>query len=78
MEIENPLIASSSPLTETADKAQCCMEASFGGVILKTAADYRRTGRGYGRKVVFIGEDYYADASYGREILTLEEGGVPF
>lgn len=74
IEFKNPLIASSSPLTETAKKIRCCKEAGFGGIILKTAAQYQRNGGGYGRKVVFIGEDYYADASYEREILTLEEG----
>lgn len=73
-EIKNPLIASSSPLTETAARVQRCREAGFGGVVLKTTAEYRRTGEGYGRKVVFLGDDYYADASYEREILTLEEG----
>lgn len=78
IEMANPLIASSSPLTETVGKVYSCREASFGGAILKTAADYQRTGKGYGRKVVFIGEDYYADASYEREILTLEEGGGAF
>ncbi len=74
MEFANPLLAASSPLTETAGKVRCCQEAGFGGVILKTAAEYKRTGKGYGRKVVFLGEDYYADASYEREILTAEEG----
>lgn len=78
IEMANPLIASSSPLTETVGKVHSCREASFGGAILKTAADYQRTGKGYGRKVVFIGEDYYADASYEREILTLEEGVALF
>lgn len=74
IELKNFLVASSSPLTETAAKVQRCKEAGFGGVILKTAAHYSRSGNGYGRKVVFIGEDYYADSSFEREILTLEEG----
>ncbi len=74
IELKNPLIASSSPLTESAGRILRCQEAGFGGAILKTAAHYRRSGEGYGRKVVFIGEDYYADASFEREILTLEEG----
>lgn len=71
--VKNRLIAASSPLTESVYKVKCCSEAGFGGVILKSAADYQRTGKGYGRKVVFIGDDYYADSSFEREILTAEE-----
>lgn len=71
--VRNYLIAASSPLTESVQKVKCCMEAGFGGVILKSAADYVRTGKGYGRKVVFIGDDYYADSSFEREIMTAEE-----
>lgn len=74
METANPLVASSSPLTERLEGVRACREAGFGGVILKTAADYRRTGNGYGRRVVSLGDDYFADSSYEREILTMEEG----
>lgn len=74
IELKNPLTASSSPLTESPERIGRCAKAGFGAAILKTAADYQRTGTGYGRKVVFIGEDYFADASFEREILTAEEG----
>lgn len=77
-ELKNVLTASSSPLTETAARVRRCYEAGFGSAILKTAAEYERTGEGYGRKVVFLGEDYFADASFEREILTAEEGGRLF
>lgn len=72
--LKNRLTASSGPLTETDRRVRRCYEAGFGCVILKTAAEYQRTGEGYGRKVVFLGEDYFADASFEREILTMEEG----
>lgn len=74
LELKNRLVASSSPLTESLPRLLRCREAGFGAAILKSAAVYTRTGTGHGRKVVYIGEDYYADASYEREILTLEEG----
>lgn len=74
MKIKNYLVAASSPLTETKERIQCCYEAGFGGVILKSSAEYQRTGKGYGRKVVFLGDSYFADSSYEREILTTQEG----
>lgn len=74
IELKNPLTASSSPLTESPERIGRCAKAGFGSAILKTAAVYERTDMGYGRKVVFIGEDYFADASFQREILTEEEG----
>lgn len=74
LELKNRLVASSSPLTESLPRLLRCREAGFGAAILKSAAVYTRTGIGHGRKVVYIGEDYYADASFEREILTLEEG----
>ena len=73
-ELRNCLVASSSPLTESLARLQSCRSAGFGAAILKSAAPYVRTGTGYGRKVVYIGEDHYADASFEREIMTLEEG----
>ncbi len=76
IELKNQIVAASSPLTESLDRIRCCGLAGFGAVILKSAADYVRTGRGHGRKVVFCeGEDgFYADSSFEREILTLSEG----
>ncbi len=74
IKMKNCLIASSSPLTETMERIQCCYDAGFGGVILKTAAEYHRTGKGYGRKVVFLGDSYWADSSFEREILAAQEG----
>lgn len=73
-ELKNRLVASSSPLTESLPRLLRCRKAGFGAAILKSAADYTRTGTGHGRKVVYIGDDYYADASFEREILTAEEG----
>ena len=72
--LKNRLVASSSPLTESLPRLLRCREAGFGAAILKSAADYAKTGTGHGRKVVYIGDDYYADASFEREILTAEEG----
>ena len=72
--MKNPLTASSSPLTESPERIERCAKAGFGSAILKTASPYHRAQAGYGRKVVFIGEDYFADASFQREILTEEEG----
>ncbi|RKJ21514.1 hypothetical protein D7X48_03695 [bacterium D16-50] len=74
IELKNPLTASSSPLTESPERIERCAKAGFGSAILKTASPYHRAQAGYGRKVVFIGEDYFADASFQREILTEEEG----
>lgn len=73
-ELKNPLVAASSPLTESPPRLRCCHTAGFGAAILKTASPYIRTGTGYGRRVIYIGEDCYADSSFEREILTLEEG----
>lgn len=72
--MKNHLIASSSPLTESLERLQCCYEAGFSSAILKTAAAYVKTGNGYGRKIVYVKDGYYADASFEREILTIEEG----
>ena len=72
--LRNRLVASSSPLTESLPRLERCFAAGFGAAILKSAADYTRTGTGHGRKVVYIGEDCYADASFEHEILTLQEG----
>lgn len=72
--MRNYLTASSSPLTESLERLQCCKDAGFSSAILKSAAAYKKTGTGYGRKVVYVEDGYYADASFEREILTLEEG----
>lgn len=72
--MKNYLIASSSPLTESVERLRYCYEAGFSSAILKSTAMYVRTGTGYGRKVVYVRDGYYADASFEREILTLEEG----
>lgn len=74
IQMKNYLVASSSPLTESLERLQCCYEAGFSAAILKSAAAYNRTGTGYGRKVVYTADGYYADASFEREILTLQEG----
>lgn len=70
----NHLAAASSPLTESLPRLRCCRDAGFGAAILKSAAPYLRDGQGYGRRVVYAGDGYYAGASFQREILTLEEG----
>ena len=72
--MKNYLIASSSPLTESVERLICCKEAHFSAAILKSCADYEKTGTGYGRKVVYVEDGYYADASFENEIFTLEEG----
>ncbi len=74
IEMKNYLVASSSPLTESVERIKCCYEAGFAAAILKSAADYKRSGTGYGRKVVYTNDGYYADASSEHEILTLNEG----
>lgn len=74
IEMKNYLTASSSPLTESVERLRCCYEAGFSSAILKSAADYVKTGTGHGRKIVYVEDGYYADASFEREILTLEEG----
>lgn len=74
IELKNYLTASSSPLTESVERLRCCYEAGFSSAILKSAAAYVRSGTGHGRKVVYTEDGYYADASFEREILTLEEG----
>nr|WP_326153091.1 hypothetical protein [uncultured Oscillibacter sp.] len=74
IKMKNYLTASSSPLTESVERLRCCYEAGFSSAILKSAAAYVRAGTGHGRKVVYTEDGYYADASFEREILTLEEG----
>lgn len=74
IQFKNYLIASSSPLTESVERLECCREAGFSAAILKSCADYLRSGNGYGRKVVYTEDGYYADASFENEILTLNEG----
>ena len=71
---KNYLVASSSPLTESPKRLTCCYEAGFSAAILKSTADYVKSGNGYGRKVIYVDDGYYADASFEREILTLDEG----
>lgn len=72
--LKNYLTASSSPLTESVERLKCCCDAGFSSAILKSTASYVRTGLGHGRKIVYVEDGYYADASFEREILTLEEG----
>lgn len=72
--MKNYLVASSSPLTESVERLICCKEAHFSAAILKSCADYEKTGRGYGRRIVYVKDGYYADASFENEILTLNEG----
>lgn len=72
--MKNYLTASSSPLTESIERLRCCYEAGFSSAILKSSAAYVKTGTGHGRKIVYVKDGYYADASFEREILTLEEG----
>lgn len=72
--LKNALIASSSPLTESMPRLRSCRAAGFSAAILKTAAPYTRSGAAGRRRVVRIGEGFYADAPFQREILTLEEG----
>lgn len=74
IQMKNYLIASSSPLTESVERLRCCYEAGFSSAILKSAAAYVKTGVGHGRKIVYVKDGYYADASFEREILTLDEG----
>lgn len=74
MKLKNRIVAASSPLTESLDRLCRCSKAGFGAAIMKSTADYTRTGNGYGRKVVYCSDGYYADSSFEREILTLPEG----
>lgn len=72
-ELKNHLVASSSPLTESLERIKCCYEAGFAAAILKSAAAYKKTGSGHGRKVVYVHDGYYADASFEHEIMTIDE-----
>ena len=72
--MKNYLVASSSPLTESVERIVCCELGNFSAAILKSCADYQRSRTGHGRKVVYVEDGYYADASFENEILTLAEG----
>lgn len=74
IKLKNYLVAASSPLTESPNRLLRCGKAGFGAAILKSSADYIRTGSGYGRKIIYCSDGYYADSSFEKEILTLEEG----
>lgn len=71
--LKNYLVAASSPLTESLERLQCCEAAEFSAAILKSCADYDPSGNGYGRKVVYVEDGYYADGSIESEILPLEK-----
>lgn len=73
LELKNHLVASSSPLTESLERIKCCYEAGFAAAILKSAAAYEKSGSGHGRKVVYVHDGYYADASFEHEIMTVDE-----
>lgn len=73
LELKNHLVASSSPLTESLERIKCCYEAGFAAAILKSAAAYEKSGSGYGRRVVYVHDGYYADASFEHEIMTVDE-----
>lgn len=72
----NPIILSSSPLTETANRIREGELHGAGGAILKTSCFYSRKKDYDTRKVIFSSDYscYYAYSSFEREILTAEEG----
>lgn len=72
--MRNRLVAASCPITESLPRLKCCDAAGFGAAILKTSADYEAAPPSYGRRVVYIGDAYYADSPFQREILTMEKG----
>lgn len=70
---KNQLTAASSPLTESIYRLRCSRDAGFSSAILKSATDYSRGTIPYGRKIIYSGNGYYADSSFEREIMTIDE-----
>lgn len=70
---DHSLVAASCPLTESVYRLKCCRDAGFSAAILKSATDYSRKTVPYGRKVIYTDSGYYADSSFEREILTIDE-----
>lgn len=76
IELKNPLVAASSPLTESLRRLECCRDAGFGAAILKSAAPYDPADTrlsSHQRKVVPSGRGYCADGSFKSEIMPLEK-----
>ena len=74
-ELKNPLVAASSPLTESLRRLECCRDAGFGAAVLKSAAPYDPDDvrlSAHPRKVVPSGRGYCADGSFKSEIMPLD------
>lgn len=70
---KTPIVISSCPLTESVACIEKCMENGAGGIILKTAADYKRSREEGSRKILHAKEGYWAQSTFEREIMTLAE-----
>lgn len=76
IELKNPLVAASSPLTESLRRIECCRDAGFGAAVMKSAAPYAPNDErlsSHPRKVVPSGRGYCADGSFKSEIAPLEK-----
>lgn len=71
--LKSRLIASSCPVTENAASVLKLAEAGIGGAILKSCADYFRSGNSGKRCFLKSDWGYYASSPFEREILTLDE-----
>lgn len=69
----NPVIIASCPLTENIPNIIKCAKEGAGGIILKTAATYKRTTDCGQRRILQGQNGYWAQSTFEREILTLEE-----
>lgn len=69
----NPIIIASCPLTENISNIIRCADEGAGGIILKTAAAYQRSTESGQRKILHGKNGYWAQSTFEREIMTLEE-----
>lgn len=73
VQFPNPIIIASCPLTENISNIMRCVNEGAGGIILKTAAAYQRLTEAGQRKILQGKNGYWAQSTFEREIMTLEE-----
>lgn len=73
VKFSSPVIIASCPLTENKNNILKCAKEGAGGVVLKTAAMYQRSGECEPRKILQGINGYWAQSNFEREILTLKE-----
>lgn len=71
VELQNPIVIASSPLSENIDNIKKCCDYGAGAIIMKSCTSFNSVGKGY-RRCCIDEKGFWASSTFDREIIKLK------